>query len=73
MASEKPLPTQLRGALLAGIVVVAIAIGGYASWQYRWSDSPSAMAPAVVAAVPVATATARRADVPIYLLSLIHI
>ena len=70
MASEKPLQTHLRRALLAGIVIVAVAIGGYAGWHYRWSNSPSAMALAAAAAVPVATATAQRADVPIYLTGL---
>src|SRR5215469_4168915 len=70
MASEKPLPTHPRGALLAGNVIVAVAIGGYAGWHYRWSNSPSAMALAAAAAVPVATATAQRADVPIYLTGL---
>src|SRR5438105_3293599 len=70
MAPEKPLPTHLRNALLAGIVIIAVAIGGYAGWHYRWSDSPSAMALAAAGAVPVATATVQRADVPIYLTGL---
>ena len=70
MASEKPLPTHLRGALLAGTVIVAVAIGGYAGWHYRWSNNPSTMALAPAAAVPVASATAQRADVPIYLTGL---
>ena len=70
MASEKPFPTYLRNALLAGILIIAVALGGYAGWQYRWSDSPSAMALAATAAVPVTTATPQRADVPIYLTGL---
>jgi len=69
MASEKPRPTRLRSSLFAGIVIVAVAIGGYAGWHYRWSDNPSAMALAV-AAIPVAIATAQQRDVPIYLTGL---
>ena len=69
MASEKPRPNHLRGSLFAGIVIVAVAMGGYAGWHYRWSDNPSAMALAA-AAVPVAIATAQQRDVPIYLTGL---
>ena len=69
MASEKPRPTRLRSSLFAGIVIVAVAIGGYAGWHYRWSDNPSAMALAAVA-IPVAIATAQQRDVPIYLTGL---
>jgi membrane fusion protein, multidrug efflux system len=69
MASEKPRPTHLRSSLFAGIVIVAVAIGGYAGWHYRWSDNPSAMALAA-AAVPVAIASAQQRDVPIYLTGL---
>lgn len=70
MAPEKPLPTHPRNALLAGIVIIAVAIGGYAGWHYRWSDTPSAVALAAAGVVPVASATAQRADVPIYLTGL---
>jgi multidrug efflux system membrane fusion protein len=70
MASEKPLPTHRRNALLAGILIITVVIAGFAGWHYRWSDSSSAMALAVAAAVPVTTATAQRADVPIYLTGL---
>jgi hypothetical protein len=68
MASEKPRPTRLRSSLFAGIVIVAVAIGGYAG-HYRWSENSSAMALAV-AAIPVAIATAQQRDVPIYLTGL---
>src|SRR3954447_8345292 len=67
MASEKPLPTYLRNALLASFITIAVGIGVYAGWHYHWFDSPSPTALAAAAAVPVATATAQRADVPIYL------
>jgi len=70
MASDKLLPTHLRNSLRAGIVIIAVAIGGYAGWHYRWSDSPSPMALAAAAPVPVATATAQQRDVPIYLTGL---
>src|SRR5215472_10014920 len=70
MASEKPLLTHRRNALLAGIVIVTAVIAGFAGRHYRWPDSPSAMALAAAAAVPVTTATAQRADVPIYLTGL---
>ena len=68
MASEKPRPTRLRSSLFAGIVIVAVAIGGYAG-HYRWSENSSAMALAV-AAIPVAIATAQQRDVPICLTGL---
>jgi len=70
MASDKLLPTHLRNSLRAGIVIIAVAIGGYAGWHYRWSDSPSPMALAAAAPVPVAIATAQQRDVPIYLTGL---
>src|SRR6516162_10113933 len=69
MVSDKPRAPHLRSSLFAGIVIVVAAIGGYAGWHYRWSHNPSAMTLAA-AAVPVATATAQRADVPIYLTGL---
>ena len=69
MASEKPRPTHLRSSLFAGIVIVVVAVGGYAGWHYRWSHNPSAMTLAA-AVVPVAIATAQQRDVPIYLTGL---
>src|SRR6516162_6482664 len=69
MASEKPRPTHLRSSLFAGIVIVVVAVGGYAGWHYRWSHNPTAMTLAA-AVVPVAIATAQQRDVPIYLTGL---
>ena len=69
MVSDKPRVPHLRSSLFAGIVIVAVAIGGYAGWLLSLSHNPSAMTLAA-AVVPVAIATAQQRDVPIYLTGL---
>ena len=60
-----------RGYLLASLLTLIAACGGYVGWQHRATAkiaAPTASAPSPP--IPVSVATAQRRDVPIYLAGL---
>ncbi len=67
VASDRPdVRRERRRPLLVGLILIAIAIGGYLGWQH-FAHSPGAAAPQAPPPVPVIATTVQKQNFPIVL------